>query len=715
MNGLYLSCSLMHKMAQSERDARKPLAMPFDSLIGKKLDDFMIEARLGQGAMAIVYKAYQASINRHVALKVIRLDEGQGQHEEFRKRFAREAEVIARLEHIHILPIYAYGIDEEMAYLAMRWLRGGSLSELLRREGVTIERAADIFKQIASGLSYAHSKGVIHRDLKPSNIMLDDAGNAYLTDFGLAKLAESTGEITKSGTIVGTPAYMSPEQLRGDPLDHRSDIYSLGVILYNMLAGRLPFDTTSSDLVSVIYQHLEKPPIPPSEFNPNIPPEVEAVILRALEKDRDARYNTADEMARALNLALGRPGSSDSISAIPVPRFGSQTRPVRSGKKRSPWYILSSLVVVLLVIGAAFLITQVSTNNALLATQTVMAETASALEVGVTETAVAAFTPTPLPVATVEVGKRAPVSSITPTQDEIARAVARLGANGQIAYVSCNQDSEFHAALAREMGDIAGRYGLNYRIYDAENDTYRQITLIERARSDGARAIIICPLDVNLLSGSLASIQSAGMPLVFFADNVPSYGGVLVGGDNYLLGLAPGRFAGQYISQELGGKANVVILDYPREDMISRANGLEDGLLEYAPDAHIVGRFRGATREFAKQSVSELIADGVEFDVIVSINDAGSFGAIEALEEAGIPPEDVFIASVDAEALAQQYIREDYYIHGSVQSSRDENAIALINAAVKLLAGSTIAELIQVPPGEMVTKETLLETTPEPA
>src|SRR5262249_8517222 len=150
-----------------------------------------IEERLGQGAMAVVYKAFQASINRHVALKVIRLDEGQGQTEEFRRRFAREAEGIARLEHIHILPIYAYGINQEMAYLAMRWLRGGSLSELLRRDGVSLERAADLFKQIASGLSYAHSRGIIHRDLKPSNIMLDDAGNAYLTDFGLAKLVES--------------------------------------------------------------------------------------------------------------------------------------------------------------------------------------------------------------------------------------------------------------------------------------------------------------------------------------------------------------------------------------------------------------------------------------------------------------------------------------------------------------------------------------------
>ena len=689
--------------------------MPFDSLIGKKIDDFLIEERLGQGAMAVVYKAFEGSINRYVALKVIRLDEGQGQHEEFRRRFAREAEVIARLEHIHILPIYAYGIDEEMAYLAMRWLRGGSLSELLRREGVSLDRTADILKQIAQGLSYAHSKGIIHRDLKPSNIMLDDAGNAYLTDFGLAKLTESSGEITKSGTIVGTPAYMSPEQLRGDPLDHRSDIYSLGVILYSMVAGRLPFDTTSSDLVSIIYQHLEKSPTPPSEFNPELPPEVEAVVLRSLDKDRDQRYNTADELSRALDFALGRSSSSDSISATPIPRFSSETRPVRSVRQKSIYYLLAGLLIMVLLVGGALLLAQSNTANALIVTQTAQAETAVAMESILTQTSAAAdWTSTPLPRATVEAGKRSPTSDIIPTSAEIAIAQARLGENGFVAYISCNLDSEFHAALAREMNDLANQYGLNFHVYDGENDSYKQITLVERARADGARAIIICPLDANLLAGTLTSAQSAGLPLVFFADSIPSYGGVLVGGDNYLLGLEPGRFAGKVIADEMGGKARVVILDYPdREDITERANGLEDGVLEYAPNATIVGRYKGATREFGKASISELINDGVQFDVIVSINDAGSFGAIEAMEEAGISPDKVFISSIDAEALAQQYIRQGYFIRGSVQSSRVENANALLNSAVKLLAGATIAEFIQVPPGEIVTKESLETSTPE--
>jgi serine/threonine-protein kinase len=657
--------------------------------------------------MATVYKAFQPSINRYVALKVIRLD-GTSQHEEFRQRFAREAEVIASLEHIHILPIYAYGISDDMAYLAMRWLRGGSLSELLRRERLPLDRVADVFKQIASGLSYAHSKGVIHRDLKPSNIMLDDAGNAYLTDFGLAKLAESSEEITRSGTIVGTPAYMSPEQLRGEPLDYRSDIYSLGVLLYNMVAGRLPFDTSTSDLVSIIYQHLEKPPTPPSEFNPDVPPGVEEVILKALQKNRDDRFNSAEEMARALNVALGRPGSTDSLPALT--RTSQRTKPnlPPHHNRRRMWITLGGVAVVLLVLlgAVALLIQDNITRTQLQATASAEAALGTAQQVSVLATQTAAFfTPPP---ATIIPDQRAPAAEAVPSDQEIALAKAHLGNNGFIAYIACTLDSEFHAGLAREIRDFASAYGLNFRVYDAQSDPYKEITAIERARSDGVTALIVCPLDATLLGDSLTSVQKAGMPLVTFGEDMPSYGGVLVGGDNYLLGLEPGRLAGKIIGEEKGGQAQVIILDYPDlAYLVARANGLEDGLKEIARRAKVIGRYKGGTRENGKAAVSKLIADGVKFDAILSINDAGAFGAIDAMKDAGIDPKSVIITSVDAEALARQYISQGYFMRGSVQSSRIETARTLVNGMVKLLAGSTIAEHLLVPPGPMITKDVL--------
>jgi serine/threonine protein kinase/DNA-binding LacI/PurR family transcriptional regulator len=686
--------------------------MSFDDLIGREIDGFQIEERLGQGAMATVYRAYQPSINRHVALKIIRLDHGLGQQEDFRKRFAQEAEVIARLEHIHILPIYAYGITTELAYLAMRWLKGGSLSELLRKDRLALERTADIIKQVAQGLAYAHSKGVIHRDLKPSNIMLDDEGNAYLTDFGLAKFAEGSTEITKSGTIVGTPAYMSPEQLRGEPLDRRSDIYSLGVLLYMMAAGRLPFDTSTSDLVSIIYQHLETDPTPPSEFNPQVTAEVEAVIFKALSKDREERFDTADSMARALNAALGR-STSDTMLVPSVNRLRSKSRPRLSVKarqsQRQRLYLVAGIVVIIALM-AALLFNQINTDN-----QTRVAQTAQAVAAAETLTA-AGWTPTPPPTAVVQAGEYKPSAEVVPSAEEIQRAKARLGVGGFIAYIACSLDSEFHSTLAREIRDLTTRYGLTARVYDGEASAYKQITLIERARSDGAGALIVCPLDAKLLADSLTSAQGAGIPMSFFADNMPSYGGVLVGGDNYLLGLEPGRLAGKLITAERGGKANVIILDFPdRPDIVARANGLEDGVLEYAPNAKIVGRFKGATPDFAKESVGKLIKDGVKFDVIVSINDAGSFGAISAMEAAGFDPKAVIITSVDGEALAQQYIRRDYYIRGSVQSARKESSEALVNSMVKLLAGATLPEFVLVPPGPMLTKASLEQAgTPTP-
>ncbi len=673
----------------------------FDELIGRQIGEFRIEARLGQGAMAVVYRAHQPSVNRQVALKVIRLDQGQGAQAEFAQRFAREAEMIARLEHLHILPIYAHGIQDELAYLAMRLLRGGSLSDWMRREPLSLERAVDIFTQVASGLAYAHSQGVIHRDLKPSNIMLDDAGNAYLTDFGLAKFTEDSAELTRSGIIVGTPAYMSPEQLRGEPLDYRSDIYSLGVILYSLVAGRLPFDTGSSDLISIIYQHLEKPPIPPTQINPAVPPAVEAVILRALQKDRRDRFDSAGAMARALNEALGRP-ITDSLPPPQPPRLIEVSGASRMVYGRPDFYLLAGAGLLVVAALIAFLIVQnILANNQLAAAATAQVETAVA----------AAWTPTPLPAPIVLAGVSAPAVDIQPSRDETALARRRLGANGFVGYIACTLGSEYHAGLARELRDLAALDHLELRVYDSQADPYVQITQIERARTDDARALIICPLDPSLLEDTLSSADALNLPLVFFAGDMPSYGGVLVSGDNYELGLEPGRLAGQIIRDEMGGQADVIILDFPDlPDIVRRADGIEDGIREFAPRANIIGRFLGGTRDYGKATVVKLLADGVKFNVIVSINDAGSFGAVDALRAAGFSPDSVIITSVDAEALALQYIRDGYFMRGSLQSARGATARALMNAMIKLLAGSAVPERVITPPGEMITRANLPST-----
>ena len=637
-----------------------------DDLVGRKLDAFTIEERIGKGGMASVYRAYQSSVNRSVALKVVMLDT-VSEHDEFRVRFALEAQMIAALEHIHILPIYEYAIvNNELAYIAMRLLRGGSLADLLAEGPLDLERTGDIFTQIARGLHYAHQKGVIHRDLKPSNILFDDEGNAYLTDFGLAKMIAGSRDLTEKGNIVGTPAYMSPEQLRGDPIDARSDVYGLGCILYHMLVGHPPFEASESDVVSVLYQHLEKEPTPPSELNPTIPPAVEAVALRALNKRPEDRFETAEAMSMALNQALGRPLYSGSYPIIRV----EPPRPVRLVVPRRRVMAGGFMLALVVILLAALLFRNL---------------------------------PPPVTPPTVLLGESAPMDDSVPTADEIARAQTRLGTNGFIAYIACNQSSQYHAALAREIGELAGQDGLRLHVYDSDSKKDIQISQIERARADGATGLILCPLDIDALHETLSAVEQAGMPLISMVSSAPSYGGVLVSGDDYLMGLEAGRAAGQIVQEEMDGQAQAIVLDFPDlEPLVTRANGLEDGLHEIAPEAQIIGRYLGATAANSEQSVRRLIEQGVEFNVVLSINDAGAYGAIAAMEAAGFDPSSVVVTSVDAESVARQYIRDGYFMRASVDVGRQLFAQTAVSAMVKLLAGATVPEVYLVPPGQVI-------------
>lgn len=663
-----------------------------DGFIGRKIDDFTIQERIGVGGMASVYRAHQPSVNRSVALKIIRLDPTA--ESEFARRFEQEAKVIASLEHLHILPIYDYGIiPNEIAFFAMRLLKGGSLSNLIVDKPLNLERAGDIFTQIARGLAYAHKNNVIHRDLKPSNILLDEGGNAYLTDFGLAKIMQQESQhLTQTGTIVGTPVYMSPEQLRGDEIDQRSDLYSMGVILYHMLVGRPPFDSSESNMISVIYQHLEKQPQAPRELNPAISPEVELVVLRALEKHPDDRYNNIDEMMHALNDAMGRRISSGSY---PMP---SQSQLKRERGDNATITVTRKQAVNYRKIGMLGVIALA----VLLGTLIFASQFTSIFS-----------SPTPIPTPLVIEDTTGTPREIVPTEADIEIARARLG-DGFIAHIACNLTSEYHAASAREMGDLAAQYGLPFRLYDSDNDRYSQVTLIERARADGAKGLIVCPLDIDLLATTLTSVQNANMPLVLIQSGIPNYGGVLMGGDDHLLGVEAGRAGATVIRNEWEGNARAIILDYPSMPvLVTRANGIEQGILEIAPNVEIVGRYLGATRENGYSSVQTLIESGIEFNAIFSINDAGSFGAIQALEEADIDPTSVLIASIDAEALAQQYIGNSHYMRTSVAVSRSVSSEANLNALIRLLSGGTISELILIPPGQAVTKETLAESAPE--
>jgi serine/threonine protein kinase len=271
-----------------------------DKLIGKTIGGYQIVEEIGQGGMATVYRAHQISMNRDVAIKILPLQFLH--HAASLDRFKQEASIVARLEHRAIVPVHDYGEHEGIPYIVMRYMDGGSVDDLLAKSPVPPGQTLQIIQQIAPALDYAHREGVLHRDLKPSNILLDANEDAYITDFGIARiLGTPSNRLTTSG-VVGTPSYMSPEQAQGHELDGRSDVYALGVVLFEMLTGTRPFEGETP--YSVAVKHVTEAPPSICGVNPRLPRPLDPVLYKALAKNREVRFQTADELAQALQSAL---------------------------------------------------------------------------------------------------------------------------------------------------------------------------------------------------------------------------------------------------------------------------------------------------------------------------------------------------------------------------------------------------------------------------
>ncbi len=335
-----------------------------DELTGKSLGHFEIMDEIGRGGMASVYRASQQSMGRIVAVKVLprTLLHDPG----FFERFQREVDVIAHLEHPHILPIYDYGQSDGIPYIAMRYLGGGSLEQRLDRGVLSPEELERPLQQVAQALDYAHQQGIIHRDLKPGNIMLDESGNAYLSDFGIARVL---GSNLTGSMIVGTPAYMSPEQANGMPVDGRADIYSLGVMLFHLLTGERPFHAETP--MAVLLKHINEPMPTLMEFRSDIPETLDDVIQKATAKDPEQRYSSASEMVDAYSVALaeGETKVSRQTRSMMEPRPDEPATPRPDGtqqplspaptqvhppepRKRPFVPVLLVLVLVIAIIGA---------------------------------------------------------------------------------------------------------------------------------------------------------------------------------------------------------------------------------------------------------------------------------------------------------------------------------------------------------------------------
>lgn len=271
-------------------------------LTGQPLGQYEILSRVGRGSVSTIYKAYQRKLDRYVAIKVLSphvVDE-----EGFLERFTQEARAVAQLDHPNIVPVYDFDQVGDIAYIVMRYVESGTLRSMMKGKPLELDLVVDIATQVGLALGYAHRHDVVHRDVKPSNILVGEGNWALLTDFGLAKILGGARQLTPSGVGMGTPDYMAPEQAQGLGGDGRADLYSFGVMLYEMVTGRLPFEADSA--MAVVVKHITERPPSPRQFNPDLPQAIEQVILTAMDKDPQMRLQTAEKMVTALVCAAGR-------------------------------------------------------------------------------------------------------------------------------------------------------------------------------------------------------------------------------------------------------------------------------------------------------------------------------------------------------------------------------------------------------------------------
>lgn len=296
--------------------------------IPEKIGRYIVKSELGRGGMATVYRASDPSVDREVAIKV--LPREMLHDPQFRSRFDREIKMVATLEHPSIVPIYDVGDEDGQPYFVMRYMNGGSLSDAIEKGKFSVQDTARIIDKISRGLAYSHRKGIVHRDLKPDNILFDDNGDPFISDFGVAKLTESSGGLTGSG-VIGTPAYMSPEQAQGSEIDGRSDVYGLGVIIYQMLSGQQPYSADTP--MGVVVKHITEPVPEILHVQPSLPQDVDQVIKTAMAKDKNNRYATTIDLAKALNVAaFGHEGDVTFTSNTGIGKKISPTTQFGRGK-----------------------------------------------------------------------------------------------------------------------------------------------------------------------------------------------------------------------------------------------------------------------------------------------------------------------------------------------------------------------------------------------
>lgn len=644
-----------------------------DQFIGKRIGDYVITHLIARGGMARIYHAVNPLVNHEVAIKMTSLDAIMSDNihdpafiQNFCERFHKEARIVAGLENLHILPIYGYDILADaltlnpyidgsvgLAYIAMRYMRGGSLGERVKAYGaLPFFQVQNLFNQIANGLQYAHSRGIIHCDIKPSNILLDENENAFLADFGLARLLQGASSRITNEQMHGTPAYLAPEQIRCEFVDERTDVYSLGLVLYEMLTGKAAFQLKGTNLAGLLTQQLKEMPAPPSSLNPSIPAELEMVVNRAIAKDPNERYPTVKAMASEFNDAL----------FIDPPNIV-----VEQGAIQQMLRGYASLALVIVFMLGLLLSRQISVREALYTL--------------------------PLDI------------SNAPTATEIQQAQETVADGGFIAYISCTEDT----SLPRQLNELSEQYHIPLRVFNGGRDAYTQITQVESARMQGADALIVCPINLELMTETINTARAAGIPIIVFSNKMIR-GAVTISGNHFQAGVRTGRLAGQFINENYNGAARIIILEAASMDIINdQMRGARVGLNSLAPLSEIVAQLEVISEKEARDAIRALIDETVPFNIILAYNYTSATGAIQALEAANISADEVQIFIVDADASFDTLRDDEDYIQAAIMSNSDVLYRSAIDASVKLLGGGNTAQFITVNLGETFNSPYVLQ------